>query len=82
LRIDVEALALQLYGTRAFHDAHEEQFGKPCSICAITKFTPSLRSTKHKSIQRLDRRPVNQRRRARRSARVRDLLLDDERAFP
>ncbi|CAE7010188.1 hypothetical protein PTTW11_01971 [Pyrenophora teres f. teres] len=38
LRIDVEALALQLYRTRAFHEARQEQFGKPCSICAITRF--------------------------------------------
>ncbi|EOA82306.1 uncharacterized protein SETTUDRAFT_157133 [Exserohilum turcica Et28A] len=39
LRVDVEALALQLYRTRQFHDAHPEQFGKPCSMCAITRFT-------------------------------------------
>jgi hypothetical protein len=77
LRIDIETLALQLYGTRAFHDAHHEQFGKPCSICAITKFTPSLRSTRHKSIQKLDRRIVNQRKKIRRSARVCGLILDD-----
>ncbi|PZD28767.1 hypothetical protein A1F96_05655 [Pyrenophora tritici-repentis] len=38
LRIDVEALALQLYRTRAFHEARKEQFGRPCSICAITRF--------------------------------------------
>ncbi|KAF1841189.1 uncharacterized protein K460DRAFT_371203 [Cucurbitaria berberidis CBS 394.84] len=41
LRIDVESLALQLYGTRAFHSAHVEQMGKPCSICAITRFLPT-----------------------------------------
>lgn len=39
LRVDVEALALQLYRTREFHDAHPEQFDKPCLICAITTFT-------------------------------------------
>ncbi|RMZ68890.1 hypothetical protein GMOD_00002778 [Pyrenophora seminiperda CCB06] len=39
LRIDVEALALQLYRTRAFHEARKEQLGRPCSICAITRFT-------------------------------------------
>ncbi|KAF1944536.1 hypothetical protein EJ02DRAFT_340767 [Clathrospora elynae] len=38
LRDDVEALALQLYRTRAFHSAHIEQQDKPCSICAITRF--------------------------------------------
>ncbi|KAI8936243.1 hypothetical protein NX059_006667 [Plenodomus lindquistii] len=42
LRIDVEALALQLYRTRAFHNAHKEQFGKPCSLCAITRFLPDI----------------------------------------
>ncbi|CBX92854.1 hypothetical protein LEMA_P055600.1 [Plenodomus lingam JN3] len=42
LRIDVEALALQLYRTRAFHNAHKEQFGKPCSLCGITRFLPEL----------------------------------------
>ncbi|KAF2856273.1 hypothetical protein T440DRAFT_503909 [Plenodomus tracheiphilus IPT5] len=42
LRIDVEALALQLYRTRAFHNAHKEQFGKPCSLCAITRFLPDV----------------------------------------
>ncbi|KAF1831514.1 hypothetical protein BDW02DRAFT_571973 [Decorospora gaudefroyi] len=40
LRVDVEALAWQLYRTRAFHNAHKEQFGKPCSLCAITTFRP------------------------------------------
>ncbi|KAL6703268.1 hypothetical protein ACN47E_010056 [Coniothyrium glycines] len=40
LRTDVEALALQLYRTRAFHSAHIEQLGKPCSLCAITCFLP------------------------------------------
>lgn len=39
LRVDVEALALQLYHTREFHDAHPEQFGRPCSMCAITRFS-------------------------------------------
>jgi hypothetical protein len=70
LRTDIEALALQLYGTRAFHDAHEEQFGKPCSICAITKFSPSHRSTKLKSMQKLDRRLLSQRKKIRRSTRA------------
>ncbi|EUC39993.1 hypothetical protein COCMIDRAFT_41605 [Bipolaris oryzae ATCC 44560] len=39
LRVDVEALAFQLYHTRGFHDAHPEQFDRPCSICAITRLT-------------------------------------------
>ncbi|KAF1930953.1 uncharacterized protein M421DRAFT_47022, partial [Didymella exigua CBS 183.55] len=38
LRVDVEAMAFRLYGTRAFHAAHVDQLGKPCSICAITRF--------------------------------------------
>lgn len=46
LRVDVEDTALRLYGTRAFHAAHVEQLGKPCSICAITKFKGSITSTK------------------------------------
>ena len=39
LRIDVEALALKLYRTRAFHDTRSEGFGKPCSIpnCAFSE---------------------------------------------
>lgn len=41
LRIDVEDMALRLYGTRAFHAAHVDQLGKPCSICAFTRFSPS-----------------------------------------
>ncbi|KAL5113753.1 hypothetical protein ACEQ8H_008365 [Pleosporales sp. CAS-2024a] len=49
LRTDVEAMALQLYGTRAFHEAHPEQLGKPCSICAITRFTRNQQGTKHKA---------------------------------
>ncbi|KAF1911826.1 hypothetical protein BDU57DRAFT_87486 [Ampelomyces quisqualis] len=69
LRIDVEALALQLYGTRAFHDAHPEQFGKPCSICAITKFTPTHRVSKHKSSQKTERRLASQKKKLRRSSR-------------
>jgi hypothetical protein len=40
LRVDVEALAWQLYQTRAFHYAHVKQMGKPCSLCAITRFAP------------------------------------------
>lgn len=32
LRIDVEALALELYGTRAFHDTRSQGFDVPCSI--------------------------------------------------
>jgi hypothetical protein len=40
LRVDVEAMAFRLYGTRAFHAAHVDQFGKPCSICAFTRFEP------------------------------------------
>lgn len=49
LRIDVESVALQLYGTRAFHDAHVEQLGKPCYICAITRFTPEFHVAKARS---------------------------------
>ncbi|KAF2131522.1 hypothetical protein P153DRAFT_365104 [Dothidotthia symphoricarpi CBS 119687] len=56
LRIDVENLALQLYGTRAFHSAHVEQFGKPCSICAITRFTSEFRVSKAKSVSKTLRR--------------------------
>lgn len=39
LRIDVEALALKLYGTRAFHDTRSDRFSKPCSIpnCAFSE---------------------------------------------
>ncbi|KAJ4367270.1 hypothetical protein N0V83_006851 [Neocucurbitaria cava] len=56
LRIDVESLALRLYGTRAFHNAHVQQMGKPCSICAITRFLPSqTRLTKSKSGQKTTR---------------------------
>ena len=42
LRIDVEAMAFRLYGTRAFHAAHVDQLGKPCSICAFTRFSPAV----------------------------------------
>lgn len=70
LRIDVEALALQLYGTRAFHSAHQEQFGKPCAICAITRFNTVQRSIKHKSGQKTDRKVAVQRMKLRRSSRT------------
>ncbi|KAF2032580.1 hypothetical protein EK21DRAFT_60673 [Setomelanomma holmii] len=56
LRIDVEALALQLYGTRAFHDVRGEQPGKPCTICAITRFIPDSRRTTPGDNQRNARR--------------------------
>ncbi|KAH6259400.1 hypothetical protein HBI40_090050 [Parastagonospora nodorum] len=78
LRVDVEAVALQLYGTRAFHEAHQEQFGRPCSICAITKFTPSQRGTRHKSTQKSERRIVNQRKKTRRTLRIPRTPLDND----
>ena len=53
LRIDVEAMALDLYGTRAFHSAHLEQFGKPCSICAITRFTPPVSAAANRVSKRI-----------------------------
>lgn len=60
LRIDVEAMALQLYGTRAFHAAHVDQLGKPCSICAITRFTPdfSASTRSERGLKRGTTRPV------------------------
>ncbi|KAJ4323076.1 hypothetical protein N0V94_002100 [Neodidymelliopsis sp. IMI 364377] len=60
LRIDVEAMALRLYGTRAFHAAHLDQFGKPCSICAITRFEPHLVATSptERGLKRGTTRPV------------------------
>ncbi|KAH7397115.1 hypothetical protein BKA66DRAFT_408330 [Pyrenochaeta sp. MPI-SDFR-AT-0127] len=65
LRIDVEALALQLYGTRAFHTARLEQMGKPCSICAFTRFSPAdSRVTKPKSTQKPLRRLASQRKKS------------------
>jgi hypothetical protein len=67
LRIDVEALALQLYGTRAFHSAHVEQFGKPCSICAITRFVPDQRFTKPRPGQKNERRLVSVKKKSKRS---------------
>ncbi|KAH7095812.1 hypothetical protein FB567DRAFT_40641 [Paraphoma chrysanthemicola] len=65
LRVDVEALAYQLYGTRAFHHAHPEQQGRPCTICAITKFAPEGRVTGPRNNQKQSRRL-----RARRSMRT------------
>jgi hypothetical protein len=56
LRVDVETFALQLYGTRAFHNAHKEQFDKPCSICAITSFAVNYGGTKHKPGEVIDLR--------------------------
>ncbi|KAJ4986879.1 hypothetical protein SVAN01_07557, partial [Stagonosporopsis vannaccii] len=60
LRIDVEAMALQLYGTRAFHAAHADQLGKPCSICAITRFPPAFSATarSERGLKRGTTRPV------------------------
>ncbi|OAL50294.1 hypothetical protein IQ07DRAFT_509850 [Pyrenochaeta sp. DS3sAY3a] len=52
LRIDVEALALSLYGTRAFHSARLEQFGKPCAICAITRFAHTSAESKGARVRR------------------------------
>ena len=51
LRIDVEALALKLYGTRAFHDVRSEGLDVPCSIpkcqlsgdCFSTSSPPQVR---------------------------------------
>ncbi|KAH7414089.1 hypothetical protein DE146DRAFT_601318 [Phaeosphaeria sp. MPI-PUGE-AT-0046c] len=70
LRVDVEALALQLYGTRAFHSAHQDQFGKPCAICAITNFTSVQRSARLKPGQKMDRRVAVQRKKLRHSSRT------------
>ncbi|KAF3043495.1 hypothetical protein E8E12_009710 [Didymella heteroderae] len=73
LRVDVEAMAFRLYGTRAFHAAHVDQFGKPCSICAFTRFEPqfsaSTRSERglKRGTTRPVRRVVSQKRKARRS---------------
>ncbi|KAF9696056.1 hypothetical protein EKO04_006236 [Ascochyta lentis] len=60
LRIDVEAMALRLYGTRAFHAAHADQLGKPCSICAITRFTPAFAAStrSERGLRRGTTRPV------------------------
>jgi hypothetical protein len=52
LRIDVEALAFRLYGTRAFHDTQSRGLDIPCSIpnCGLavdlpaTSQTPSIRT--------------------------------------
>lgn len=66
LRVDVEALALQLYGTRAFHDAHPDQMGKPCTICAIVKFTPKQKAVRIRTSPKFDRRLVVQKRKSKR----------------
>lgn len=60
LRIDVEAMALRLYGTRAFHAAHPDQLGKPCTICAITRFTPEFTAStrSERGLKRGTTRPV------------------------
>ena len=60
LRIDVEAMAFSLYNTRAFHAAHVDQFGKPCTICAITRFTPvfSTSTRSERGLRRGTTRPV------------------------
>lgn len=66
LRTDVEALAVQLYGTRAFHAAHAHQVGKPCTICAITRFKPG-QGFKKRPVRDADRKTTAvQRRRSRR----------------
>ncbi|KAJ4342450.1 hypothetical protein N0V87_001069 [Didymella glomerata] len=72
LRVDVEAMAFRLYGTRAFHAAHVDQFGKPCSICAFTRFQPQFAATRsERGLKRGTTRPVRslvgQKRKARRS---------------
>jgi hypothetical protein len=66
LRVDVETLALSLYGTRAFHDAHREQHDRPCAICAITTFTPPTRVLKAKPTLKNLRRVVSQKRKSKR----------------
>lgn len=60
LRIDVEAMAYRLYGTRAFHAAHVDQLGKPCSICAFTRFslTPEASTRSERGLKRGTTRPV------------------------
>jgi hypothetical protein len=68
LRIDVESLALRLYGTRAFHNAHIEQFGKPCSICAITRFISEHQGAKPRFGQKNERRPGSSKKKAKRSS--------------
>ncbi|KAF3053079.1 hypothetical protein E8E11_003178 [Didymella keratinophila] len=72
LRVDVEAMAFRLYGTRAFHAAHVDQFGKPCSICAITRFEPQFSAARsERGFKRGTTRPVRRvgslKRKARRS---------------
>ncbi|KAH6614835.1 hypothetical protein C7974DRAFT_343496 [Boeremia exigua] len=60
LRVDVEAMAFALYGTRAFHAAHVDQFAKPCSICAITRFSPQFAAStrSERGLKRGTTRPV------------------------
>ncbi|KAJ4380656.1 hypothetical protein N0V86_004017 [Didymella sp. IMI 355093] len=73
LRVDVEAYAFRLYGTRAFHAAHVDQLGKPCSICAFTRFEPHYSATTRserglkRGTTRPVRRVVSQKRKPRRS---------------
>jgi hypothetical protein len=69
LRVDVEVLAWQLYRTRAFHNAHKEQFGKPCSICAITRFLPEYHGVKLRPNQKTSVRQIARLRSTRRIAR-------------
>ncbi|KAI4641697.1 hypothetical protein J4E93_007795 [Alternaria ventricosa] len=69
LRVDVEALALQLYRTREFHNARKEQFGKPCSICAITRFRPEHHIGKPRPTQKTAVRLIAKKRSTRRSTR-------------
>jgi hypothetical protein len=60
LRIDVEAMAFRLYGTRAFHADHVDQLGKPCSICAFTRFSPAFEAStrSERGLKRGTSRPV------------------------
>lgn len=61
LRVDVEAFALELYRTREFHDAHPEQFDRPCSICAITRFTHNHKVNKPQPGKKITARQAERR---------------------
>ncbi|KAG9186625.1 hypothetical protein G6011_09733 [Alternaria panax] len=69
LRVDVEELALQLYRTREFHSARKEQLGKPCNLCAITRFRPEHHIGKPRPTQKAAVRLIAKKRSTRRSNR-------------
>ncbi|ORY07785.1 hypothetical protein BCR34DRAFT_489165, partial [Clohesyomyces aquaticus] len=46
LRVDVEALALDLYGTKEFHAPTPEEQGKPCVICQRARRLEAIRQVK------------------------------------